>query len=118
MAGIFVNQSLSPVLRGIARNYAAEADTAGEQQQAATRDQCHVESGERQDTTIIGVRRLGRDARLSASAGVAASSSACAYLPCCTATRTGIGIRSRLCECGRSQNEDGNNGCKYADSSN
>jgi hypothetical protein len=30
MAGIFVNQSLSPVLRGIARNYAAEADTAGE----------------------------------------------------------------------------------------
>jgi hypothetical protein len=106
--------SLPPVLGGIARDQAAQPDTAGEQQQAATHDQGQIESRERQDTARIGLRWLGRDAGRSTTC-VPASSSAC-YLPLRCATNSGIGIRS-LCERGRSQSEDGNNGCKDADSS-
>lgn len=103
------------MLSGIAGNHAAEPDTACEQKQSATRNQCHVESGECQEPIRIGLRRLGRDAGRS-SARVATSCSAC-HLPLRAATRSGVGIRS-LCERGRSQSENGNNGCKDADSSN
>lgn len=114
-AGVFARRRCLPCLRGVTCDQATESGTAGQQQKAAARDQCHIESGERQETTRIGLRWLGRDAgRPGSLACRTATSFACCNLPLRAATCSGIRL---LRERRRSQSEKGSNGCKDADSS-
>jgi hypothetical protein len=55
-------------LRGVTRDQAAQSNTAPEQQQAATHDQCDIEPGERQEATLIGVAGL-RSCGVAAATG-------------------------------------------------